>query len=295
MKILITGGSGLLGNSLFKYFTTRGEDVHRYNRNDFSWRHHKININYLLDYDCIIHAAAYTNVEACELHPEKCFRDNTLLTERLAYAASQTTCKFVYVSSTGVYGQAKRFDAYNEYDIVNPTTHHHRAKWLSEVSVNRYANNSLIVRAGWIFGGSPDNPKNFVARRIEEALNSESKEIQSNNEQMGVPTFVDDFAVKLHELIKSDEVGTFNLVNEGSASRYEYVSKIIEFAGIPVKVVPIMASAFPRSAQVSNNETAITLKLQQLDYKVLPPWQDSLERYIKTHLELWLHGKKNNG
>lgn len=291
MKILITGASGLLGSALFEYLTNQGETVARFNRSTFLWQDHNANVERLKEYDCVIHAAANTNVEACELDPTSCYKDNTLLTERLAFAASKTNCKFVYVSSTGIYGTEKATDPYTEYNSVNPTTHHHRAKWLGEQAVNQFINNALILRTGWIFGGKPENPKNFVVRRIEEASISESKQIQSNSQQRGVPTFVSDFAVNLYGLLNSDEVGTFNLVNQGCASRFEYVSKIIEFAGFDVKVLPTTAGAFNRKAQVSDNETAITLKLQQLGYQALPNWQDSLKQYIQTDLNDWLYEK----
>lgn len=291
MRILITGASGALGSAIFNHFETQGESIERFNRCTFSWQDHRTNIDKLNGIDCIIHAAANTNVEICELEPELCYRDNTLLTERLAFAASQAKCKFVYISSTGIYGMAKTADPYTEYDEVNPTTHHHCAKWLGEKAVNQYINNALILRAGWLFGGRPDHPKNFVARRIEEALNSPSQQIQSNTQQKGVPTFVDDFAMKLYELIKNGEVGTFNLVNQGLASRFDYVKKIIEFAGLNVKVLPTTSAVFNRKAQVSGNEAAVSMKLHQIGYSLLPNWQDSLEHYIKRDLNDWLAGR----
>lgn len=291
MKILITGSNGLLGSTLFDYLTLKGEFVERFNRNNFSWKSHKLNINQFIGFDYIIHTAANTNVEVCELDPISCYKDNALLTERLAYAASEAKCKFIYISSTGIYGTEKISEPYSEYDKVNPTTHHHRSKWLGEQAVNKYIKNALIIRTGWIFGGNPDNPKNFVARRIEEALDSALKQIQSNTEQKGVPTFVNDLAVKLYELLKNNEVGTFNLVNQGSASRFDYVSKIIEITGLNVTVLPVIAKNFNRKAQVSNNEVAIALKMQQLGYKTLPIWHDSLKQYIEDDLSGWLKKK----
>lgn len=295
MKVLITGASGLLGSALLEYLTIQGVIVERFNREKFSWREHNLNIEQLTGFDCVIHAAANTNVEDCEIAPASCYRDNTLFTERLAYAASQVNCKFVYVSSTGIYGIEKLEEPYNEYDTVQPTTHHHRSKWLGEQAVNKYSKNALILRTGWLYGGKTDNPKNFVARRIEEALNSSSEGMQSNCQQNGVPTYVGDFAVKLYELLKSAEVGTFNLVNQGAASRFEYVSKIIELAGLDINIQPITASSFKRKAKVSNNETAISIKLNQLGYTPLPYWDKSLDTYINTHLKSWLEEKKKNG
>jgi dTDP-4-dehydrorhamnose reductase len=291
MKILITGSSGILGSSLCSYFSQQGEQVETLNRNIFSWTSHDENIKILKGIDCVIHAAANTDAEACELNPENCYKDNTLFTERLCFATSQLDCKFVYVSSTGIYGTDKLLDPYTEYDNIRPTTHHHQSKWLGENAVNKYVKNSLIVRAGWLFGGDVTSPKNFVARRIEEAVNSRNKQIHSNIEQRGVPTFVRDFCSRLDALIKNGEVGTFNLVNSGTASRFDYVSKIIEFAQLDVQVYPISSTAFGRIANVSNNETAIPLKMLQMGYEPLPEWTESLEIYIKSDLKNWIKNK----
>lgn len=291
MRVLVTGTSGIVGSKIFDHLVSKGENVACFKRSEFSWADNQVNIKLLREFDCIIHAAANTNVEACELEPSSCYRDNTLLTERLAIAANQANCKFVYISSTGIYGTGKLDEPYHEYDEVQPTTHHHRAKWLGEKAVNKYTTNSLILRTGWIFGGKPELSKNFVSRRIEEAVNSDLNEIQANYQQVGVPTFVDDFVSKLYELLNNNEVGTFNVVNKGKASRYEYISTIIALAKLNVKVVPTHAETFNRKALVSDNESAITLKLRQLGYSELPHWKDSLEHYINVVLKNWLNGK----
>tara|TARA_B100000780_G_scaffold176309_1_gene123596 strand:- start:2708 stop:3604 length:897 start_codon:yes stop_codon:yes gene_type:complete len=293
-KILITGASGLLGSTLFKLLKNLGAQVEQFDRKNLSWQNHKQNIVLLEKFDIIIHAAANTDVEACEADPFTCYKDNFLLTERLAYAAGHANCKFLYISSSGVYGQTKDKEAYTEYDPVNPTTHHHKAKWMGEQVVSHYVRNSLIVRAGWIFGGMVDNPKNFVARRIEEALKAPNRRIYSNTQQRGVPTFVTDLALKICELLSYDEVGTFNLVNQGNASRFEYVSKIIKLSDLDVIVLPAASETFNRKAKVSNNEMATTLKLEQLGYESLPDWNVSLAAYIEIDLADWLVEKKND-
>lgn len=292
MNILITGSGGLLGSSMMDLFKSQGESVHGFNRESFSWDSHHRNIELLKGVDCIIHAAANTNVEECERDPSSCYRDNTLMTERLAYAASHAGCKFIYISSTGIYGEQK-LTPYSEYDPIHPATHHHRAKWMAEQAVGNYCKDALILRTGWLFGGGATSPKNFVARRIEEAVASSGKKIYSNSEQRGVPTSTRDFSVKLSELMLRDEIGVFNLVNQGNASRYEYVKKIIELADLDVDVLPVAADSFNREAKVSPNEMAISLKFESLGYQPLPDWSESLEKYIKEELGTWLLGKKH--
>ena len=159
---------------------------------------------------------------------------------------------------------------------------------MGEQAVNTLTKNALIIRTGWLFGGKPEYQKNFVARRIEEALNSVEGKVYSNQEQKGVPTFVGDVSSKIYELIQKDECGTFNIVNQGVASRFEYVKKIIELSGIKTEVLPVEASAFNRKAKVSDNESAVSLKLKQLNYALLPDWTESLEHYLNTQLREWL-------
>ena len=288
MNILVTGSTGVLGSEICAYLTMRGEHVTTFDRKVFSWASPHENQEILNGIDCIIHCAANTDAENCEENPEDCYRDNTLLTERLAFSAGILGCKFVYISSTGVYGVGKLYDPYTEYDIVNPTTHHHRSKWLAENAVSSVVKNHLILRTGWIFGGETHKPKNFVARRIEEALKTRNERLVANMEQRGVPTFVRDFTSRLYELLLNNEVGTFNLVNSGEASRFDYISRICEFAQLDIDIEPVSASAFNRKAKVSNNEVAIPLKMMQIGYDPLPNWSESLEYYLKEELGDWL-------
>lgn len=293
MKILVTGTGGILGSEVCKYLSEKGIDVEAFNRSVFFNQSPDEHFHLLEGFDCIIHAAANTDVEGCEVNSRECYKDNTLFTERLAIASSKSNCKFIYISSTGIYGTGNATEPYTEFDPVKPTTHHHHSKWLGECAVNRYCASALVLRTGWLFGGLPESEKNFVARRIEEAIKTKNRCIFSNNTQIGVPTSIYDFTPKLYELLLNNEIGTFNLVNTNTASRFEYVSKIIELAEIDIDVEPVTASSFKRKANVSSNETAIALKLSMLGYSDLPCWSDSLESYIKDDLKEWITRLKN--
>ena len=73
--------------------------------------------------------------------------------------------------------------------------------------------------------------------------------------------------------------GVFNVVNAGSATRLEYVSKIIKFARLDVEV---LSKRFNRVAKVSNNETANIDKLNHFVSLPMIHWEDSLEKYINS-------------
>jgi dTDP-4-dehydrorhamnose reductase len=283
MKLVITGGNGLLGSTLLKSGSFAGFDVVQLSRDFVNLQTSLVEFaQYLVGIDCniFIHCAANTNVEYCEKFPMECYRDNVLLTELISNACRISQVKLVFISSTGVYGDYQDLP-YVEYDDVKPTTIHHRSKWLGENAIRSTLNEHLIIRTGWLFGGEWDMTKNFVANRIREATESNGI-ITSDISQTGCPTYVVDLAEVILSLLNTGWAGTFNCVNTGKASRYEYVSKIIELSGENVKVKPVDGLAFSRLAKVSKNETAVNSKLTEIGFFAMPKWEDSLFRYIST-------------
>lgn len=285
MNIALSGSHGLFGQSVVELARTNNFKIIPIEREMIDFQNSKILKVLLKDCDVLIHAAANTNVEQCEIDINNCYRDNTLLTEYISQIAYDCNVKIIYISSTGIYGNHQN-SPYSEYDDVKPTTHHHRAKFLGEQAVLRYPN-SLIVRTGWLFGGDPENRKNFVARRIEEALKSKEF-IESNNEQFGCPSYVNDVTLRIFEYINDNRSGIYNCINEGNASRFEYVRKILQLSNIDIETRPSSATAFNRKAKVSHNEMAVNLKSLQCGYEPMPNWEESLARYITKELAEWI-------
>jgi dTDP-4-dehydrorhamnose reductase len=283
VKILLTGSNGLLGQAIRQVATERGHCSTPSSGFSLNWHDNSANAEQFREVDVVIHAAANTDVEKCERLPDFCYRDNTLLSEHVARLTARAGKKFVFISSTGIYGDHKS-TPYSEFDAAEPCTHHHRSKLLAEQSVLRISPESLIIRTGWLFGGNADLPKNFVARRIEEANQSVAGTISSTTDQFGNPCYNIDIARRLMELIERDMFGIFNCVNSGFASRYEYVKSILEFAGLSTIVLPCSASHFERIAKVSSNEAAVNWKAEMMGFDKMPAWQLSLENYIKTFL-----------
>jgi dTDP-4-dehydrorhamnose reductase len=285
VKLLLSGAHGLLGSALMAAAAAEGASCSHFDR-AMAWQLPADQLAELMaGHDWFIHAAANTNVEQCEAQPDQCYRDNWLLTELLVQAARQARVRFLFVSSTGVYG-AHGSQPWREYDLVVPTTHHHRSKWMAEQRVMAQGADNLVVRTGWLFGGDRDNPKNFVYRRILEARNEQARSgvVRSNNEQFGSPSYVGDVAVRVLALMRSERAGTFNCVNAGRASRFEYVAAIVRLSGVPVAIEPVAAGTFGRLAQVSHNEMAENWKAGMLGFAPMPDWQLSLEHYIRQLL-----------
>lgn len=281
MKLLITGASGLLGTELKKYF----ESLPQYNlllpnRQDFDLTNFE-NVNRFISQnkpDIIIHTAAHTNLEESEKYPELAFKINTIGTLAICRSILETKTKLVYISSSGIYGDHKD-TPWHDYDSVEPTTIHHKSKWEAEKLVNSHVPNNLILRTGWLFGGSINNPKNFVYNRYLEAQKQEV--IFANPAQFGNPTSAKDLAKQIEILLSNKIIGTFNCVNKNSVNRLDYIRQIYLEFGLSNKVKPVEGK-FNRLAKVSDNEMAENYYLDLLGLNCMPSFESSLAEYIIT-------------
>ena len=281
MKILISGASGLLGSALLRVGKFLDYDCRAFDRERITIGDPASALQYFEDCEFFIHAAANTNVEYCELHPDVCYRDNLLLTDAFTAAAHKANVPVVFISSTGVYG-AQKNTPYREYDETYPPTHHHKSKKLAEDLVLRTNRSNLVVRTGWLFGGAKTSQKNFIANRIAEACGTSTGYIFSNDQQRGCPTYADDACIQIFNLLKLKHSGIFNIVNIGDASRFEYVSEIIALSGLEVKVQSQPAASFNRVAPVSHNEMAVNWKAGEYNLPLMRPWREALAAYMNS-------------
>lgn len=136
MRILLSGGSGLLGTELQKYIKVVAPS------------HSTLDITKpivsLDSYDLIIHAAAYTDVPGAEKNQEACFLTNVTGTINLLTAFPHTP--FIYISS--------------EY-AHKPTNYYARTKKLAEDEVIKRSKHYLVIRT--LFKPNPfPYPKAFI-------------------------------------------------------------------------------------------------------------------------------------
>lgn len=282
MRILVTGADGMLGSCLMR--TLSGHELIPLLESKCDITDAAAVAEYLERAvpDVIIHTAARTDVEGCEGTPEQTFLVNVNGTENLASGAARAGAAFVYISSTGIYGNHKQ-EPYTELDDVRPTTVHHRTKYEAERVVASSTARHLILRIGWLFGAVPDHPRNFIVQRCNEARGKEF--IHADDSQTGNPTWAGNVVRQLQHLIDNTLYGVFNCVDHHPATRLDYVRRIIELAGLDCRVEAAPAGYFKRVAPVSPNESAVNQRLVSMGANVMENWHDSLARYMES-LEL---------
>ncbi len=289
-KILITGSNGLLGKALcgalkdkFKVFGlgSSGKSRARYIKCDIVRRNKLVTEFLRLKPDIIVHTAAMSDVDYCEMNPRKAGAVNSLGTKNIAYAAKKSGAFLIYISTDYVFnGRKKR--PYREIDRVFPINIYGKTKLEGEEFVKRILDRYLIIRTSWIFGPGRDN---FVTKIIQAANKVKNMKIVAD--KFGSPTYSCDLASAIRDIISlnsglSAMSSVVHISNSGYCSRFAFAKKIFKYTGASdVKIVPIKASEFSWSAERPAYSVLDNSKFKNMIGYKLRPWQEALREYLQ--------------
>jgi dTDP-4-dehydrorhamnose reductase len=218
-------------------------------------------------------------VDICEDDPGFAYQINVEAVRICAETCQEVGSRFVHLSTCGLFGDQQKF--HRENDSVVLKTIYARTKYKGERAALELCPDTLVVRPGWMYGGTSYHKKNFVVARIREA--EQKTVLQSAMDKFGNPTCTVDAAEAIRQLLYLDEVtGVVHLTNTGGSSRAGYVRAIIKHAGLDNQVEAVDSSAFPRRASVPDCELLDNSYLNSLLQKPMDDWQNALARYCKT-------------
>lgn len=283
MRVLITGAQGQLGKDLEKMLLgAGGYEV-------ISTGQEQLDITKAMNVqqeilackpEIIIHTAANTNVDQCELDKDNAFFVNVLGTRNVAVAAAKADARLVYISTDYVFdGRGKR--PYTEFDAPAPLSVYGKSKLAGERQVKNFSDKFFIVRTSWLYGL---NGNNFVKTMLN--LAKEKSEISVVNDQIGTPTFTQDLARFLEKLIQTDLYGVYHASNSGSCSWFDFALTIFRQAGIQdrVNVMPITTAELNRAAPRPSYSVLDNYCLKLEGFPNLRPWEEALEEFMKKQL-----------
>ena len=166
--------------------------------------------------DYIIHCAAITNIEKCEINEKKCYLINSFFSKKLAKAAKLLGSKFIYISTDQLYNGNKSI--YNEKDKLDPLNNYAKSKALAEKLITQSNPLSLILRLSFI-GSSFDNSNNFIDFVINN-LKSKTK-IQGFDDVNFTPVSLNYLSKIILKFIKLKNAnGIYNVSSKKIISKY---------------------------------------------------------------------------
>ena len=226
----------------------------------------------------MVHIAAYTDVDGCELNEEKAFAVNAEGTKHVALTASRCQAKMVYLSTDYVFDGNNR-EPYLESDSPHPLNVYGRSKWKGEQYVQELVKDPLIVRTQWLFGRYG---KNFVTSILRQA--GEKRVLSIVNDQIGSPTYTVDLAKAISALIQFDASGIFHVANSDLCTWCTFGQAILKLSGMDkVKVIPISSKELGRPAIRPSYSVLNCQKLKKKTGLTLRPWSEALKEYLSTY------------
>lgn len=276
MRVLITGGNGMLGQDLVKtapkHMEIFASDIHELDITNS--KAVKETINQIAP-ERVIHCAAWTDVDGCEKDPRQAKLVNVAGTYNVAFACKDKKIPLCYISTDFVF-DGEKGSPYIEKDWPHPLSVYGLTKWQGEEWVKFLLPSWFIVRTSWLFGIAG---KNFVSTMLR--LAGEAPPIKVVNDQRGSPTFTLDLAFALWSLVAGDRFGLYHVTNSGNCTWYEFAIDIFNMAGINCEVMPIISAQLDRAAarpaySVLSNEMWVNQ-----GFPLLRHYKDGLAAYLK--------------
>lgn len=278
MKILLTGGKGMLGRTIcrelggeFEVVPTDLPDADITDENGF---------DALLKReapDVVIHCAAATQVDACEDKVDFAYRLNARGTANVASACHRNGVRLIAISTDYVFdGDLDR--PYNEFDrATGGRTVYGKSKFAGEEQVRALCPNHCICRISWLYGfGGPS----FVHAMLKLADGTRPV-LKVVADQRGNPTSALAVARELREMVKRPNLcGTFHMTCEGEATWAEFAEEIFRLAGRTQKVLPCTTDEFPRPAPRPGNSRLDKMGLRLAGLPPMPDWKAALAEFL---------------
>lgn len=295
-KILITGHSGFIGTNLVPILLSKNYKITGLSRtiskNDKikevkkdMQQVHPADVSRNSD---IVHLAAITDFSYCQQNPVECFSANVMGTQNLLEIARKKDCKFIYVSTSHVYGMPDKLPISEEHPR-NATSVYAASKIAGEVCCEAYSKtygmDVSILRLFSVYG--PHSPYHLVTTRIISQLFSKKMINLGNLYPKRDFIYITD-VVKAIETVLSKSHG-FSVYNVGSGRSYSIsnicnIVKKLSGLHVPIK----SSSTNLRKMDIPNVVSDIT-RIKKIGWKPTV----SIEDGLRMTLEWYRNQNKN--
>lgn len=176
--------------------------------------------------DVILHLAALSNPNHCELEPERSHQLNVLLTKMLAEYASLYDIPLVFASTDLVFDGEQGM--YKEEDIPNPIMVYGRHKAEAEQVVLKASPNNTIVRLSLMFG-YPATNNNYLKSWLLDW--SQGRPIKAFTDEFRTAAYVKDVWRAIFILLEKKLKGIWHISGGERMSRYAFALKMAKVFG----------------------------------------------------------------
>jgi len=284
-RIVVVGAGGRLGAALVREYAHEFEVV--------GFNHAQLDLGApeqlrstleSLDFDVLINAAAQTNVDRCETHPEEAFALNAEAPRILAESCRAKKARFIHISTDYVF-DGEKHEPYTEKDEARPISVYGESKRQGECGALEANDQALVVRVSWVFG--PDRAS-FIDAILKKARHEE--EISAVADKYATPTYTLDICELLSPFLENrQEGGLLHLANAGACSWQEYAQWALDCChaeGIPMKARKVGGASLAEMKNFIAKRPVYSVlssgKYFAATGKAPRPWRDAVAEYVHT-------------
>jgi dTDP-4-dehydrorhamnose reductase len=287
--VAVTGASGRLGRALVDALVSRDIGVVPWSRPEYDLDDTRAALRVVDERrpDTVIHAAAWTAVDECALHPDLAMRRNASSVQELARACALHGVRFVLISTNEVF-DGNRTDGlgYTETDDAAPINVYGTSKLageraaLAEFGAVARPDDVVVVRTAWLFGPPGNDFPTKIIAAADRLPPDEPLSVVSD--EVGSPTYTHDLAHAIVQLVAVGAPGgIYHLVNEGSASRFDVARRVLGLCRPGRKTAAISRNEFNR-ASTPPAWAVLRSTRPAAEAVTLRPWQEAIDAYVAS-------------
>ncbi|MFH1447922.1 MAG: dTDP-4-dehydrorhamnose reductase [Candidatus Micrarchaeota archaeon] len=256
MKVLIIGGTGLLGNNLlelakgkfevsatYRNHAIRGPDSYKLEVTDADAVKKLIDE---LEPGAVVNTTAFHNVDKCETERDMANAVNVDAAVNISNVCADVGAHHIYVSTEYVF-DGNKGAAYVEDDLPNPLGYYGETKLMAEKAIMGGEGDNLIARTSVIYGLN-ETKLNFATWVISELENG--RRIRIIDDQVGSPTLAGNLAEVLLKCIELRKTGMYHIAGGEAIDRYRFTLELADVFGFDKSLItPVNTSEFGQKAR----------------------------------------------
>lgn len=234
-RVLVTGASGFIGDYVAEKLVRDGYTVYAVYNKSMPLFGQPIKCDLLsedsikdvlkkISPDFIVHLAAMTDVDLCEVRQDECKRMNVGVTEDIC--AYSNNAFLVFISTDYVFDGV--LGNYSEVDATNPLNYYGKSKLEAE----RYVlekDDSCVLRISTPFAITKRKTL-FYQHTIQQII--EGKKVRVVDDQFVTSTFVPSLSKVVPQVLIQKSRGIFHVAVDRAVSRFQFMQDLVSAMGL---------------------------------------------------------------
>ena len=284
LKIIVTGGDGLLGRTFEEHLSMNGNHTTAIMHKVELDITNKESIRLALEKarpEWLVNCAAFTNVDSAELNRDVAFDVNSNAMRNIAEVATDLNIRVLHFSTDYVFDGLSS-DPYVEKSETNPLNQYGLSKLEGEKNLlTAMPENALVIRTAWLYGSLKSGFISQVINRVQSGV----KCIQLVDDQLGQLTLASDVvqaSMQILDKYRTFSSKIFHITNQGFGSWQEIGALINHSLGGQSQINGISHKELDRPA-LRPNFSALDSSQFSEEFGPMRNWTDALEEYLSNH------------